>query len=155
MNNNMLQYFPILAIIGAFTYLIATNEGSLKKANEQQINSNSVILETFDKNISREFNFQYTVLLEKSDEKVEVWIPIPQSNAVQKISNVEIFSSRPINCTQLEEEEHGNLYYYCASSRLKSPTLLALSADVVRYEHQSVNYDGVNFQLGHITSIIL
>ena len=144
MNNNMLQYFPILAIIGAFAYLITTNEGSIKKTNEQQINSDSVTLETFDKNVSREFNFQYTVLLEKSDEKVEVWIPIPQSNAVQKISNVEIFSSSPINCTQLEEEEHGNLYYYCASSRLKSPTLLALSADVVRYEHQSVNYDGVN-----------
>ena len=40
---------------------------------------------------SREFEFTYNVDLESTDgKKIELWIPIPQSNAVQAISNLKL-----------------------------------------------------------------
>ena len=44
-----------------------------------------------DNRNSREFEFTYNVDLESTDgKKVELWIPIPQSNAVQTISNLKL-----------------------------------------------------------------
>ena len=44
----------------------------------------------------RKFEFTYEVHLSSSNEKVEVWIPIPQNNEVQIISN-EVFDYKDLD----------------------------------------------------------
>ena len=116
------KYFAIIAIVGVFIYLTITQSTAE----------------------SREFNFKYNVELEKTDDKVEVWIPVPQSNEVQEISNLTLTGNDAMDCERLKEEKHGNMYYYCTSQGLDSTTVLTLSVDVIRQEHQTVDYKNVN-----------
>ena len=45
----------------------------------------------YSQNLQRTFNFNYTVNIESSNgKKVELWIPIPQSNEVQTITNIKV-----------------------------------------------------------------
>ena len=87
----------------------------------------------------RKFEFIYEVHLSSSNEKVEVWIPIPQSNEVQKISN-EKFDSGDLYCEKLSESVHGNYYYYCRSDDLENNITLSYTCHVKRYEHGKINY---------------
>ena len=91
----------------------------------------------------RNFQFNYNVVLEPSDTKVEAWIPIPQSNEVQDISNL-VFNYDIVDCNQYIEEVHGNKYYYCAASNLDAQIELSLSCDVNRIEHGFIEYSGVD-----------
>ena len=91
----------------------------------------------------RNFQFNYNVILEPSDTKIEVWIPIPQSNKVQEISNL-VFNHDIIDCNEHIEEVHGNKYYYCAASNLDIQIELSLSCDVNRMEHGFIQYSGVD-----------
>ena len=93
---------------------------------------------------SRSVNFQYNVKLKESNDKVEVWIPIPQTNEVQTVSNVYLTNKQEMQCEELEEKKHNNKYYYCSADMLKEETILNLSVDVIRYEHSTVNYENVN-----------
>ena len=117
---NTSKYFAILTAIGVFVYLMQETE------------------------YTREFNFKYNIALEPSDTKVEVWIPIPQTNEVQTVSNLSLSNKDKMGCTELTEVDHKNKYYYCSVNNLEEETTLTLSVDVVRKEHSTVNYDGVN-----------
>ena len=63
---------------------------------------------------NRTFQFTYQVDLEPSDQKVELWFPIPKTNEVQNISNP-ILDSGSLFCEELIESVHLNHYYYCFS----------------------------------------
>ena len=63
----------------------------------------------------RSFNFNYIVELESSKgKKIELWIPVPQSNEVQIISNL-IIDSNGLSYEIKEEENHNNKYLYVYS----------------------------------------
>ena len=64
---------------------------------------------------SRAFEFTYSVNLESSKgKKLELWIPIPQSNEIQTISNLKI-DSQGLNYEIKDEVDHGNKYLYLHS----------------------------------------
>ena len=58
---------------------------------------------------TREFEFIYKVNLDKTNQKVEVWIPIPQTNEVQTISNIK-FDTSGLEYEIKDENKHGNKY---------------------------------------------
>ena len=99
----------------------------------------------------RAFQFTYQVkLAPTSGEKLELWIPIPQTNEVQKISNLSVAT---IN-SQLDslfyivkrEKKHGNSYLYLISKDgIDSLTTITLKFDVNRYEHSQTAYNDVDF----------
>ena len=93
----------------------------------------------------REFTFIYDVELESSNgKKIELWLPIPQSNEVQIISNLKI-DAKDLNLKLKDEKTYRNRYAYIYSlegtDESKSVTM---SFDVKRFEHKNVNYDNVN-----------
>ena len=60
----------------------------------------------------REFSFSYKVDLEPTNgKKVELWIPVPQSNEVQKISKLKI-DTQGLKYKTKTENSHGNKYIY-------------------------------------------
>ena len=93
---------------------------------------------------SRSVRFDYTIDLDKSNNKVEVWLPIPQTNEVQTVSNVSLSNKNLMQCKELIEQKHKNKYYYCSVNQLEKETTLTLSVEVTRQEHSTVNYENVN-----------
>ena len=91
----------------------------------------------------RKFEFTYEVHLSSSNEKVEVWFPIPQNNEVQIISD-EIFDNGDLYCEKLSESIHGNHYYYCHKDNLKNDVTLSYICNVSRYEHGKINYKNLH-----------
>ena len=112
--------------------------------------------ETNDLGTSRQFEFTYQIDLDQTENKVEVWFPIPQTNEVQLISNEKLIHGN-LNCEQLSESIHGNHYYYCSSENgLKDNTTLTYTCHVKRSEHGPINYNNImtrNYDKGtnHIT----
>ena len=94
---------------------------------------------------SREFSFSYSVDIEPSNnKKLEMWLPVPQSNSVQEISNVSI-DSDGLSYEFKEEKDHKNKYVYIYSnSGTKTAKTVVLTFDVKRFEHQNANYDNVD-----------
>ena len=63
-------------------------------------------------NNTRSFQFTYQVDIEPTNgEKLEVWIPIPTSNEVQKISALKI-NTNGLEYSLEDEKVHGNKYLY-------------------------------------------
>ena len=93
----------------------------------------------------RTFSFSYEVEVEPSmDKKLELWIPYPQSNEVQFITNI-IVEPGNLDYEIKNELVHGNKYlYFYKNSGLKEKTLVKLKFDVERREHQNVVYKNVN-----------
>ena len=92
----------------------------------------------------RKFQFTYQVQLEPSDGKVELWIPIPQSNKVQIISNI-IYEVDNLDYAIKEEKVHGNKYMYVSSDRgILKPKTISITFDVLRKEHSIEQYDDIN-----------
>ena len=61
---------------------------------------------------SRSFTFTYIVDLESSNgKKLELWVPLPQSNEVQSISNLNI-KAEGLSFEVKDEKTHGNKYVY-------------------------------------------
>jgi len=112
--------------------------------------------DTNDLGSSREFKFNYQIDLEQSDDLVEVWFPVPQTNEVQSIYN-ETLSHGDLVCEKLNESIHGNHYYYCKSDNgLKESVTILYTCHVIRKEHGMVNYSNLiknNYDKGtnHIT----
>ena len=99
--------------------------------------------DTNDLGESRQFEFSYQIDLAQSDDKVELWFPIPQSNEVQVISN-EKLNHGDLNCEKLSESTHGNHYYYCSSENgLENDITLTYTCHVKRSEHGAVNYSNL------------
>ena len=93
---------------------------------------------------SRQFEFNYQIDLVKTDTKVELWFPVPQSNTVQLISN-ERLNHGDLNCEKLSESTHGNHYYYCSSENgLENNVTLTYTCHVERNEHGAVNYNNLS-----------
>ena len=95
------------------------------------------------KNNVREFEFTYNVHLESSNKKVEAWIPIPQSNEVQAISEINS-NYGDMECLEETETKHNNKYYYCYSNNLKDSTTISLTWSVKRLEHGAIHYKNVS-----------
>ena len=96
-------------------------------------------------NNSRSFAFTYSVDIEPSNnKKLELWIPVPQSNEVQTISNLNV-DSDGLKYEIKDETKHNNkyLYVYSNSGTNESKTV-ELSFDVSRVEHNNVEYADVN-----------
>ena len=91
---------------------------------------------------SRYFQFIYEVEIEPTDgQKVELWIPVPQSNEVQSISAL-TYDLGGLDYELKTESKHNNKYLYIYSengiSEIKN---VKLSCNVLRKEHQNVEYE--------------
>ena len=62
---------------------------------------------------TRYFQFNYEVEVESTDgKKLELWIPVPQSNEVQTISNLSFNVPEGLDFDLKTESEHNNKYIY-------------------------------------------
>ena len=107
-------------------------------------------------NNQRFFEFTYEVDINSTNgKKLEMWIPVPQSNEVQTISKLSI-NSNGLNYSIEKEEKHNNKYIYInhESGTIK-PTKLIMTFNVLRSEHKNVNYKNVspNEYLGSYNSV--
>jgi len=93
---------------------------------------------------SRAFNFVYTVVLEESKgNKLELWLPIPKSNVVQTITDLEI-QTQGLDYQIKEEYEHNNKYVYIYSENgINESKTVTMSFDVLRKKHQNIYYQDV------------
>ena len=95
---------------------------------------------------NRKFEFTYQISLDKSDSKVELWFPIPQTNEVQRIAEENITHGN-LNCQKLSEPIHGNHYYYCFNDDgLDQKTTVSYKCYVDRNEHGAVNYENLSIR---------
>ena len=94
--------------------------------------------------VSRNFEFTYSVIFKPTNgKKFEAWIPYPQTNEVQNISNVRIKTD--LDYKILDEETHGNKYIYLYSSNgLQAQSSFDLVFKVSREEHSITKYSNVN-----------
>ena len=93
----------------------------------------------------RFFQFKYEVALEPTyGEKLELWIPIPQSNEVQTISNL-TFNTNGLSYSIKNENSHGNKYLYVIDENgTTKPINISMIFDVSRKEYGQVSYNNVN-----------
>ena len=104
-----------------------------------------LIMSCFSNNI-RTFQFKYEVKLNPTNgQKLEVWIPIPKTNAVQKISNLH-YEMADLNYEMKNEKKHNNNYLYIYSENgIDDTTIINITFDVAREEHSNKFYEGVNY----------
>ena len=105
-----------------------------------------ITLMNFDFNLNqRTFSFNYSVELEPSDgKKLELWLPVPQSNEVQIISNLNV-DSAGLKYQIKDEKDHGNKYLYVFSELgINEVKTITMTFDVLRQEHQNINYSKIN-----------
>ena len=93
---------------------------------------------------SRSFTFTYIVELESSNgKKLELWVPLPKSNEVQSISNLNI-KTEGLSYEVKDEKIHGNKYVYIYA--MQGTTInktISIEYDVLRYEHRDIIYADV------------
>ncbi len=92
----------------------------------------------------RTFQFTYEVTIAPAaGKKLEVWLPIPQSNEVQRITDLKIDTR--LNYQIKRESVHGNRYLYIlAEEGIPAPETVALTFTVNRSEHGTVPYENVD-----------
>ena len=92
----------------------------------------------------RKFEFTYQVDIEPSNgEKLEVWIPYPNSNEVQNVYDVTIDTD--LNYKIKTESKHGNKYIYVSEKKgTKTESSLVMTFKAVRKEHSNQNFKSVN-----------
>ena len=92
----------------------------------------------------RKFQFTYKVDLDPTDGKLELWLPVPQSNEVQTISNMK-FDTGNLNYSVKDEKVHGNKYLYVSSdSGISESKTISITFDVERKEQSTQQFDGVD-----------
>ena len=96
-------------------------------------------------NNSRFLQFTYEVKIGSTNgKKLEMWLPVPQSNEVQTISNL-IIETNDLEHSIEDEKVHGNKYLYInQKSGIIKPTTVIITFDVLRKEHQNVDYQSVS-----------
>ncbi len=96
-------------------------------------------------NNTRSFQFTYEIDIESTNgKKLEVWIPIPKSNEVQTISKLKI-NTNGLKYSLEDEKVHGNKYLYInQSDGIMESKQVSIVFNVLRKEHQNVNYENVN-----------
>ena len=102
---------------------------------------------SLERSNARSFQFTYTVDIESTGgEKLELWIPIPQSNEVQSISNL-MFNTNGLQYNIEDEKLHGNQYLYIIDREgTTKATNISMTFDVMRKEHNNVMYNNVDPQ---------
>ena len=102
-------------------------------------------LPPLEKGSTRSFQFTYTVDIESTNgEKLELWIPVPQSNEVQTISNLK-FNTNGLLYSIEDEQNHGNKYLYINDENgIKKATNISMTFEVMRDEHQNMMYNNVD-----------
>ena len=88
----------------------------------------------------RSFQFKYEVTLEPTNgEKMEMWIPIPQTTPIQTISNL-TYNMSGLNYELKKEEAHNNTYLYVYNDKgISESKTISVVFDVTRKEHS--NYE--------------
>jgi len=96
---------------------------------------------------TRVFQFIYEVEVEPTDgKKLELWIPIPQTNEVQTISNL-TFDTNGLVYSIKDEKVHRNKYLYILNETgISSSKVVSVKFDVIRKEHSSHSDINVNPQ---------
>ena len=96
-----------------------------------------------NKNNNRIFEFNYSAVFKKTDgKKFEAWIPYPQSNETQHISNILI--SLDLEYEILNELKHGNKYIYIYNLEgLNQDVEFDMSFIVDRKEHSTISYNDI------------
>ena len=94
---------------------------------------------------SRSFSFKYNVEVESTKgKKLEIWIPIPQSNTVQKISRLRI-DTDGLKYKLNIEVDHNNKYIYIYDKNGTTETKhISITFNVNRKEHANEMYANVN-----------
>ena len=105
----------------------------------------AIFLISCNSNNSRSFNFTYSVNVDSTNgEKLELWIPIPTTNEVQLIENLNI-STDNLAYTIEKDDTHGNSYVYINEKNgTKDTKFVEISFDVHRKERQNVDFKNVN-----------
>ena len=106
-----------------------------------------IITGCISKNNFRTFEFTYEVEIESTDgNKLEVWLPIPKSNEVQTISELDI-NTNGLDYSIEDEMVHNNKYLYInhepGTTKISKITM---TFNVLRKEHQNINYKNVSPQ---------
>ena len=105
---------------------------------------------------SRSFQFIYEVdIAPTNGKKLEMWLPYPQSNEVQTISNIKI-NTNGLSYSIEDEKVHNNKYIYIKEDNgIDKTTNIKMIFDVRRIEHKNVKYNNVNPQnyLGSYNSV--
>ena len=98
----------------------------------------------YSENNTRNFEFIYEVALYTTNGKnIEVWIPIPQSNEVQTISDL-IINTGGLKYTIELENIHKNKYVYINDeSGINELKRIIIKFTVERLEHENVDYSNV------------
>ena len=93
----------------------------------------------------RYFHFDYEVEIESTEgKKIELWIPVPQSNEVQTISQLS-FQTSGLDYQLKTESKHQNKYLYIYSNEGTTENkYIKMSFNVLRKEHNNVDYKDVN-----------
>ena len=96
---------------------------------------------------TRVFQFIYEVEVEPTDgKKLELWIPIPQTNEVQTISNL-TFDTNGLVYSIKDEKVHRNKYLYILNETgISSSKVVSVKFDVIRKEHSNHSDRNVNPQ---------
>ena len=99
----------------------------------------------FSRGNSRLFEFKYSVELESApNQKLELWIPIPQNNKAQSISNL-VIDTQGLSYEVKDEYYHGNKYLYVYSDDgIKESKLITVTFNTKREEHQNIKYDNIS-----------
>ncbi len=94
---------------------------------------------------AREFTFTYSVEINSSNgKKIELWLPVPKSNEVQIITNLNI-DAADLNVELKDEKHHGNRYAYIYSlDGTSTSKIVTMTFDVKRFEHNNVDYKDAN-----------
>jgi len=98
-----------------------------------------------DSHSIRSFQFTYEVAVESTGgKKLELWMPVPQSNEVQTISDLHI-STSGLPYGIKEEKVHGNKYLYVYNVEgTNERTLVSMTFNVSRKEHSNEIYKNVD-----------
>ena len=93
----------------------------------------------------RIFEFTYAVEIEAANgKKIELWIPIPQTNEVQTISNL-TFDTNGLVYSIKDEKIHGNKYLYILNETgISSSKVISMKFEVIRKEHRSLSDKNVD-----------
>jgi len=103
-----------------------------------------LILSSCSKIPERSFEFNYRVSLQANPEKnMKVWIPVPQSNEVQSISNLTVDSD--IAYEIKTEKQHGNTYFYAdLKDGLAQATDINIHFKVTRKQRGTAKFNGTD-----------
>ena len=87
----------------------------------------------------RSFKFTYEVNVKPSKgKKIELWLPFPQSNTVQQISNIKIDSKLKYEIKN--EVKHGNKYVYLyANEGTHESTNVIISSDCLLIDDDNLS----------------